>query len=88
MRVNSALGQVGLGQLGPVISAWSYIAFYFQLRMAVLFWLVCVSLKNAQQKFEGIMFGRISVYRWSVNLDYISLLNGSDFITACKERKM
>ena len=81
MWVNSALGQLGLGQLGlcqlgQVILAWSYIAYYFQLRMPVPFWFVYVLLKNVQQKFEGIMFGRISVYRWSVYLDYISLFKG------------
>ena len=42
MQVNSALGQVDqsrvvLGQLSPVILAWSYIAYYFELMMPLLF---------------------------------------------------
>ena len=36
MRVNSACGQVGLSQVGPVVKASRfYIAYYFQLRMPV-----------------------------------------------------
>ena len=44
MRVNWAFGQLGLGQLGSVISAWSYKAYYFQLKLPVLFLLVCWSV--------------------------------------------
>ena len=50
---------------------------------------LCVLLEMFNKlKFEGIMYGMSYLYPWSVNLDYISLLNGSNFITACKERKM
>ena len=71
MRVKSALGQVGLsqvgpGQLGPVISVWSYIAYYFHKGCQ---YEVCLIYKNVQQKFEGIMFG--SIYRPIVGLSIL-----------------
>ena len=54
MRVNSASSQVGLSQVGPVIS---YIAYYspryFHKRYQYEVFFI---YKNVQQKFEGIMF--------------------------------
>ena len=79
--VKSALGQVGL-----VISAWSftevlYSLLYSIIRMPVPFFL-CVLLKMFNKSLREYL------YPWSVNHEYISLLNGSNNITACKERKM
>ena len=70
MRVKLALGQIGLsqvgpGQLGPVILAWSYIAYYFHFKNASTILFMCF-IKNVQQKFEGIMFGRIYILGLSI----------------------
>ena len=71
MQVNSALGQVGL-----VISSWSYVAFIFNKDASTILVRVCF-IKKMLQTSEGIlMFGR-----WSVNIDHMSqrvrLHNGS-----------
>ena len=69
MGVNSASSQVGLsqvgpGQLGPVIS---YIAYYLPRYFHKGYqYEVYFKYKNAQQKFEGIMFGSIEIVGLSI----------------------
>ena len=59
MRVNSALGQVGTGQLSLVIYQPGPICLLFFTRDASM---RCVLyIKNVQQKFDGIMFGSIYI---------------------------
>ena len=69
MRVNLALGQVGLsqvgpGQRGPVIYQPCPILPTFFIRDASM---RCVLyIKNVQQKFEGIMFSSIYIIGLSI----------------------
>ena len=83
MRVNLALGQVGmsqvgLSQLGLVLYS---LLFSFKDASAILVGMCFIQKKkkNVQQKFEGTMFGPIrdpimcrKTYHWSVNRDYIT----------------
>ena len=68
MRVNSALGQVGLsqvgpGQLGPVyISALFYLPTFF-IRDAIM---RCVLYIKCSAKVEGIMIGSIYIVGLSI----------------------
>ena len=85
------LGQLGLGSsrhessqsestlpchLGLVIYS---LLFSFKDASAILVGMCFIKKNNAQQKFEGTMFGPIrdpimcrKTYPWSVNLDYIT----------------
>ena len=63
MRVNSALGQVGLSQVGPVIYRPRDICLVlfdnFFIRDASMRCILYI--KNVQQKFDGIMIGSIYI---------------------------
>ena len=69
MRVNSALGQVGLsqvgpGQLGPLIDRPGPILSTFFHKGCQ--YGVCFIHKNVKQKFEGIMIGSIYIAGLSI----------------------